>query len=129
MSNQIGMLVNQDVYDNGLLRVEHDNHYIECGGKEVLLPRKAFLILSRLARNADRIVKSEEIWRYAWGTTAPYNCASLRVHISRIRHALAPYGIQIESMVNVGYRLTVSTNRPRELSRSADRRTGFTRSR
>lgn len=94
-----------DVYDDGHLRVEHDNYYVSLGGRALKLPRKEFLIMSRLARNAERIVPAEEIWQHAWGGRAPFNAESLHVHIYRLRRRLAPHGTRIETMVNVGYRL------------------------
>lgn len=94
------------VYDDGYLRIEHDNYYIACDGQRLSLPRKEFLIISRLARKRDRIVTSEEIWRYAWGSGSQFNARSLRVHIHRLRNILTPLGLRIESMVGVGYRLS-----------------------
>lgn len=94
-----------DIYDDGRLRIEHENYYAACGGRPIQLPRKEFLILSRLARNIERIVPAEEIWRYAWGRRAPFNPESLHVHIYRLRRRLAPFGLRIETMINVGYRL------------------------
>ena len=95
-----------DVYDDGHLRVEHANYYIECGGHSLKLPLKEFLIISRLVRNIERLVLSEEIWRSAWGERAPFNAQSLHVHIYRLRQRLAPFGLQIETKVCVGYCLT-----------------------
>ena len=95
----------RDIFDNGVLRVEHDNYYVSLGGRALKLPRKEFLIISRLARNPERIVASEELWRHAWGARAPFNAESLHVHIYRLRRRLAPHHIQIDTMVNVGYRL------------------------
>jgi two-component system alkaline phosphatase synthesis response regulator PhoP len=95
-----------EVFDNGLLRVEHDNYYVSLSGRTLKLPRKEFLIISRLTRNFDRIIPSEDIWRYAWGDRAPFNSESLHVHIYRLRRRLAPFGLRIVTMVNVGYRLT-----------------------
>lgn len=94
-----------NVYDDGFLRIEHENYYVACGGRRVLLPLKEFLIFSRLARNADRVVTSEEIWRYAWGETS-FNSLSLRVHIHRLRRTFRQFGIRIESMAGVGYCLS-----------------------
>jgi len=95
-----------DVYDDGCLRIEHNSYYIACDGNMISLARKEFLIISRLARSVERIVPSEEIWRYAWGGDAAFNAQSLRVHIHRIRHNLAPFCVKIESLIHVGYRLT-----------------------
>ncbi len=94
-----------DVYDDGRLRVEHDNYYVALAGRPARLPRKEFLLLSRLARNAGRVVASAELWRHAWPAGSPFNAESLHVHIYRLRRRLSPFRIHIETMVNVGYRL------------------------
>jgi two-component system KDP operon response regulator KdpE len=93
------------VYDDGNLRVEHDNYFASLGGRALTMTRKEFLILSRLARNPDRVVSSDELWRHAWGPRAPLNAESLHVHVYRLRRKLDPTGPRIETMVNVGYRL------------------------
>ena len=99
-----------DVYDDGRLRVEHDNYYVACDGHHLRLPRKEFLILSRLARNPERIVPAEELWRHGWGEHAGFNPDSLHVHIYRLRRRLAPFGRHIDTMVSVGYRLSKGMN-------------------
>lgn len=98
-----------DVYDDGYLRVEHDNYYISCDGQRVDFPRSEFLIVSRLARNPERIVSAEELWQVAWGDHKPFNPVSLRVYIYRLRAKLEPFGLKIETMVGVGYRLRLAT--------------------
>jgi len=94
-----------DVYDDGYLRVEHDNYYVACNGTPIKLPRTEFLIFSRLARTPDRIVTAETLWTSVWGSDKPLNSESLHVYIYRLRVKLASYGLQIDTMVNVGYRL------------------------
>jgi len=104
----------EDVYDDGFLRVEHENYYVACGGRALKLPRTEFLIFSRLARTPDRIVTARDLWGYAWGNDKPLNTESLHVYIYRLRGKLATYGLQIETMVNVGYRLlTASSPEPK----------------
>jgi two-component system alkaline phosphatase synthesis response regulator PhoP len=93
------------VYDDGRLRVEHDNYYAACEGSALPLPRKEFLLLSRLTQNPQRIVSSEELWRHAWPPACAFNAESLHVHIYRLRRRLSPFRVRIETMVNVGYRL------------------------
>jgi two-component system alkaline phosphatase synthesis response regulator PhoP len=102
---QTPQTVAADVYDDGYLRVEHKNYYAACAGQILKLPRTEFLILSRLARTPERIVKSEELWEYAWGTDKPLNAESLHVYIYRLRNKLGGCELQIDTMVNVGYRL------------------------
>ena len=95
----------EGVYDDGHLRVEHENYFASCQGRLLKLPRAEFLILSRLARNPGRIVTAEELWQHVWGGTRSYNIESLHVYIYRLRRKLVPHGIKIDTMVHVGYRL------------------------
>lgn len=97
-----------DVYDDGYLRVEHENFYLACGGEPLYLPRVEFLLMSRLSRSINRVVRSEELWRAAWENSKPLNSASLHVYIHRLRTKLAPYRLQIDTVINVGYRLLKS---------------------
>ena|SRR6185436_17682201 len=97
--------LDEDVYDDGYLRVEHESYYVSCGGNPIYLPRVEFLLLSRLSRSMDRVVKSEELWRAAWADSKPLNCGSLHVYIHRLRSKLSPHQVQIDTVVNVGYRL------------------------
>ena len=98
-----------EVYDDGRLRVEHDNYYVSYDGEALKFPRTEFLLLSRLAMNPGRIVEAVELWRYAWGGCKPYNGESLHVHMYRLRAKLAPFRIRIETMINVGYCLQAAS--------------------
>jgi DNA-binding response OmpR family regulator len=94
-----------EVYDDGFLRVEHKNYYVAVAGSPLKLPRTEFLIFSRLARTPNRIVTADDLWGSVWGGNKPLNTESLHVYIYRLRAKLATFGLQIETMVNVGYRL------------------------
>jgi DNA-binding response OmpR family regulator len=97
-----------DIYDDGYLRVEHRNYYVAVAGSPIKLPRTEFLIFSRLVRTPDRIVTADDLWGYVWSGNKPLNTESLHVYIYRLRAKLAAFGLQIETMVNVGYRLITS---------------------
>jgi len=97
--------VDDDVYDDGYLRIEHANYYLTCAGQPVYLPRVEFLLVSRLARSIERVVASEDLWRAAWSEQKPLNGGSLHVYIHRLRNKLRAYDLQIDVLVNVGYRL------------------------
>ena len=71
-------------------------------------PRTEFLIFSRLARTPNRIVAAEELWMSVWAGDKPLNSESLHVYIYRLRAKLSEFGLHIETMVNVGYRLITS---------------------
>jgi len=98
-----------DVFDDGHLRVEHDNYYVSIMGRAINFPRSEFLIVSRLARSPGRVVSSEELWQIAWRDHKPFNPVSLRVYIYRLRAKLEPFGLRIETMIGVGYRLQLLT--------------------
>lgn len=93
------------VYDDGYLRVEHKNYYAAIGGERLKLARADFRLISVLTQNPDQHVPAKVIWRHLWTEPKPLNTKSLRVFICGIRRRLAPYGIRIESIMNVGYRL------------------------
>ncbi len=92
-----------DVYDDGHLRVEHKTYTACLEGATLFLSRKEFLILSSLTRRFGRIVPSEVLWQSVWTTGEPFNSVALRVHVSNLRRKLSPYGLNIKSMVSVGY--------------------------
>jgi len=108
MERQVESRQEDDVYDDGYLRVEHKSYYVACNGQPIKLPRTEFLIFSRLARTPERIVTSEDLWQYAWGNEKPLNPESLHVFMYRLRGKLVSYSLQIETMINVGYRLILS---------------------
>lgn len=95
----------EQVYDDGFLRVEHENYYVGCGGTRLALSLKEFLLLSRLVRNAERVVHVDELWRFVWGIERPSDPGTLKVYICKLRRKLVPFGIQVESMIGVGYRI------------------------
>ncbi|MEP6924865.1 MAG: helix-turn-helix domain-containing protein, partial [Pyrinomonadaceae bacterium] len=95
-----------EIYDDGYLRVEHENYYVACNGQNVRLPRAEFLIFSRLVRTPLRFVSAEELWQAAWATRKNFNAVSLHVYVYRLRRKFEPFGLTIETMVNVGYCFT-----------------------
>ena len=105
LAHQSKTILTEAVYDDGYLHIEHQNYYLTCGGQPVYLPRVEFLLVSRLARSIERVVTSDDLWRAAWGEQKPLNCGSLHVYIHRLRNKLRPYNLQIDALVNVGYRL------------------------
>ena len=100
-----------DIYDDGYLRIEHQNYYVACDGHSIRLPRGEFLLLSRLARCPERIVTSDDLWREVWANSKPVNYQSLHVCIHRLRNKISAFGIEIETMIWVGYRL-LPANKP-----------------
>jgi DNA-binding response OmpR family regulator len=90
-------------YDDGYLRIEYDNYFVTCGGHRIKMPRAEFMILCRLSEAPERVVTYEELWDFAWGKNKPLSTESLKVYIYHLRRLFEPFGIQFETMVNVGY--------------------------
>lgn len=103
--------MDDNVYDDGYLRVEHHTYYVACDGNPIKLPRTEFLIFSRLVRTPNRIVTAGDLWSSVWGADKPLNSESLHVYIYRLRTKLGSFGLQIDTMVNVGYRLITAPER------------------
>jgi DNA-binding response OmpR family regulator len=97
-----------EVYDDGCLRVEHRNYFVKCKGSFVSLQRAEFLLLSRMVRNMDRVVRTADLWEHVWGTSKPLNSESLHVTVCRLRRKFEPFGFRIDNMINVGYGLSHS---------------------
>jgi DNA-binding response OmpR family regulator len=109
-SQAASVMSEPDVYDDGFLRIEHNSYYVSCNGTSLFLPRKEFLILSRLARNVDRIVPTQVLWECVWGEHEPCNAATLRVYVYNLRKKLLPFGLNIKTLISVGYCLCERQN-------------------
>ena len=95
----------QDVYDDGHLRIEYSCYYVSIDESVLTLTRKEFLILSTLARHMERIVPSELLWKRVWEPDDVFSSLTLRVHLCNLRKKILPFGLNVKSMVGVGYSL------------------------
>ncbi len=58
---QLPARMTEEIYDDGFLRVEHNNYYVECGKVNLKLSRGEFLIISLLTQKIERYVTAEAI--------------------------------------------------------------------
>ena len=97
-----------EIFDDGYLRVEYDLFYVACRGIPIYsISRKEFLILACLLRANGRPVPHQDVWREVWGEAEEFKDQILRVHITNLRRKLTSYGIEIASMIGVGYYLQI----------------------
>jgi DNA-binding response OmpR family regulator len=101
-----GRIVNNEIYDDGCLHVEFNHYFVTCRGTYLELTKTEFLLIARLVRNMDRIVKFQDLWESAWPADKSLNLASLHVYMFKVRRKLLPFGLRIENMINVGYSIT-----------------------
>ena len=95
-----------DVYDDSCLHVEHKKYFVAVKGTPIKLTKTEFRVLSRLVQSIDRIVPLKDLWDFGWGSGKPFNIKSIHVFVSRVRSRVSPFGLQIDSMVGVGYILS-----------------------
>jgi DNA-binding response OmpR family regulator len=105
LAQQFNQVNTKDVYDDGLLRIEHKKFHIELQNNPVRMGRSEFLIVSLMAQNAERYVSPEAMWQHVWEGRKPFNFESLKVIICRLRRRIEPFGMRIETMPNIGYKL------------------------
>ena len=94
------------VYVDSCLRIEHQRYYLAVKDVPVKLTRTEFRIVSFLVSNINQIVRLEDLWKAAWDANKSFNRKSIHVFVSRVRRKLAPHGLRIASVVEVGYILT-----------------------
>jgi DNA-binding response OmpR family regulator len=85
---------------------------VACAGRPLYnLTIKEFRVLSRLVREIGRPVPQQAIWVSEWGEGAEFDDNAgkiLKVHISRLRHKLEPFGLHILSKPGIGYVLSTA---------------------
>ena len=104
MSTENIIPIRPNYYDDGYLRIEYESYFISVNEESIKLSKIEFLVMSRLAQLPERVVTYRDLWDHVWGND-DVNVETLKVHVYRLRRIFEPYGIKIETMVSVGYRL------------------------
>lgn len=94
-------------YDDGELAIDFADVRVTCGGINVKLTNKEFMLLAVLARSA-RVVTRQQLLDQVWGYSYYGDARTLDVHIRRLRQKLGVCGSCIETVVGVGYRFVGS---------------------
>lgn len=74
-----------NVLDFGELRIDHDRHEIVVRGEPTHLTRKEFELLSLLAENEGRVMRSQDLLKQIWDYDESIRSRTLDVHIGRVR--------------------------------------------
>ena len=94
----------EERYDDGRLAIDFADVRANCGGVNVKLTNKEFLLLSTLAKKRGRVVTRQQLLDQVWGYSYYGDARTLDVHIRRLRQKLGACGDCIETVVGVGYR-------------------------
>ncbi len=95
----------EDVDDTvkvGSLVINRDEYKITSKGKEIILPRKEFELLSLLASKPGKVFKRDEILDTVWGNEVVVGGRTIDVHIRKLREKLGDESFK--TIKGVGYK-------------------------
>ncbi|MFD2822851.1 response regulator transcription factor [Lacinutrix iliipiscaria] len=86
----------------GSLVINRDEYKIELKGKEIILPRKEFELLSLLASKPGKVFKREDILDKVWGNEVVVGGRTIDVHIRKLREKIGDN--YFKTVKGVGYK-------------------------
>jgi two-component system alkaline phosphatase synthesis response regulator PhoP len=95
----------EDVSDTmtiGSLEINRDEYKITSKGKEIILPRKEFELLSLLASKPGKVFKRDEILDSVWGNEVIVGSRTIDVHIRKLREKIGDDSFK--TIKGVGYK-------------------------
>jgi len=108
-------------YEDDLLLIDFANVRVNCKGNKIKLTNKEFMLLSVLAKSADRVLARQQLLDNVWGHQYYGDVRTLDVHIRRLRQKLDECGNCIETVVGVGYRfIGCSKSEPHEKQQASE---------
>lgn len=91
-----------DTLKVGSLVINRDEYKITSKGKELILPRKEFELLSLLASKPGKVFKRDEILDTVWGNEVVVGGRTIDVHIRKLREKLGDNSFK--TIKGVGYK-------------------------
>ena len=86
----------------GTLEINREEYKITSKGKEIVLPRKEFELLSLLASKPGKVFKRDEILDTVWGNEVVVGGRTIDVHIRKLREKLGDKSFK--TVKGVGYK-------------------------
>jgi two-component system alkaline phosphatase synthesis response regulator PhoP len=91
-----------DIVKIGNLTIDRDAYKIISKGKEIILPRKEFELLSLLTSKPGKVFKREEILDKVWGNEVIVGGRTIDVHIRKLREKIGDNSFK--TVKGVGYK-------------------------
>ncbi|MCL6293853.1 response regulator transcription factor [Jejuia spongiicola] len=92
----------ENVVKIGDLIIDRDEYKIILKGKEILLPRKEFELLSLLTSKPGKVFKRDEILDKVWGNEVVVGGRTIDVHIRKLREKIG--NDSFKTVKGVGYK-------------------------
>ncbi|GHC46387.1 response regulator transcription factor [Ulvibacter litoralis] len=89
----------------GNLIINREEYKISISGKELVLPRKEFELLSLLASKPGKVFKREDILDRVWGNEVIVGGRTIDVHIRKLREKIGDE--KFKTIKGVGYKFVV----------------------
>jgi len=91
----------------GPLVVVPDSQEVKLNGRAVDLTNMEFQLLLHFLRNANRVMTRPLLLDAVWGVKAPMETRTVDKHVESLRRKLGDFGRHFETVVKVGYLLSV----------------------
>jgi two-component system alkaline phosphatase synthesis response regulator PhoP len=88
----------------GDVTIDFEKYVVYVGEKEVVLPKKEFLLLKLLASKPLKVFSRQEIFDHIWGDGYNQDSRYIDVHIYNLREKLGPN--HIKTIKGVGYKFS-----------------------
>lgn len=95
----------ESVVNVGNITINRDEYKIIQSGKEIILPRKEFELLSLLASRPGKVFKRDEILDKVWGNEVIVGGRTIDVHIRKLREKIGDE--HFKTVKGVGYKFVL----------------------
>ena len=92
------------IYQGKHLAADFDAVAISVDRQAVRLTRREFELLRFLVENRNRVLSRDRLLERVWGYDRYIETRSVDVHVGRLRAKLGAAGLQIETVIGLGYR-------------------------
>lgn len=96
---------NNELVEAGDLVINREEYKIVYKGKEIMLPRKEFELISLLASKPNKVFEREEILNRVWGNEVVVGGRTIDVHIRKLREKVGDQ--HFKTVKGVGYKYVV----------------------
>lgn len=104
----------REVLEAGGLVINLAEHTVTAGGRQIALTFKEFELLRMFLASPGVAFTREKLLDRVWNTEYSGETRTIDIHIRTLRQKLGEYGEMIETVRNVGYRLSAKQERRKE---------------
>ncbi|MCE1200235.1 MAG: response regulator transcription factor [Marinilabiliales bacterium] len=89
----------------GNLIIDKEKFTLQVDGREMMLPRKEFELLSLLVSKPDKVFLRDEIYKSVWGDNVIVGDRTIDVHIRKLREKIG--NEHIRTLKGIGYKFVI----------------------